>query len=111
MRCHGTSSGRRVRNGNDQPDLTSKPLRQGDALQLRGAQLSLEVAQSPLDLNEEHIGPTGEDHVSGTPVRRQCHGNLQPHLPRGMRRRPDLFREGQLTRIAETNSVGWVEPN
>jgi hypothetical protein len=81
MRSYRASRGSRVRNSNDQSDLSFKALGQSGPLQLGCSQLSLEIAQSPLDLNQHRITRTGKDHVSGASVRRRRYRNLQAHLP------------------------------
>ena len=99
----------RVRDGNHQPNGSSEALCEGDPFQLCRAQLSLEVAQSALDLNQDRLIRAAEDHVRSATVGREANGYLETHLPRGMCRCPDLLGERQLPGIPQPDALGREE--
>jgi hypothetical protein len=98
-----------VRDGNHQSNRSSEALGEGDPFQLCRAQLSLEVAQTALDLNQDRLIRAAEDHVRSATVWREANGDLQAHLPRGMRGCPDLLCDRQLPRIPQPDAIGGEE--
>lgn len=98
-----------VRHSDHEPNLSAEALGQRDALQLRRAQLRLEVAQPTLDLDEDGLTGGAQDHVRGTTVWRGCHGNLKANLPGPMSRGSDRLGHTQLPGIAQGNPVGRVQ--
>lgn len=109
----GERSPRRGRIGhrNHEPNLSPEALREGDPLQLSGAELSLKVAQPALDLNEDQLTHAAQDHVGRAAVGRRCDRYLQTDLPGPMSCRPDQLSHAQLPGIPETNPIGRVEPH
>jgi hypothetical protein len=98
-----------VRHGQDQAHLPPQPFREGDALELRGPQLGLEVPETALDLHMHHRVSAGEDHVSSSPVRRSRDWNLKADSPRGVGRGPDHLGQAQLAGIPKPDPLCRVQ--
>lgn len=97
-----------VRHGQYETHLPSEPLCQGHSFQLRGPQLSLEIAEPALNLDQEDLCMATQDHVGSSTIRRPRHRHLEAHAPRLVRLGRDLVGQRQLARVpSRTPSSGY----
>jgi hypothetical protein len=73
--------------------------------------LSLEIPRGALDLNKDRLVRASEDHVGGATVGRGSNRDLQANLPGAMGCCPDFLGQHQLSRVAQSDSVGREEPD
>ena len=82
MREHRGAIATRVWNGDHEVNGTAQSLSHRHTLQLRGAQLCLEIQEGTLHLHGNQPAGTVQNHVNSSPIRRHTYGNLQPALSR-----------------------------
>lgn len=100
MRRHRPPRRGQVGHGQYEPHLTSQSLCHGHSLQLRGAELRLEIAEAALNLDEDHSRRAVQDHVRSPAIRRPRDRHFEANTPGVVRFGPDPVCQGQLPRVA-----------